>query len=161
VPLLVLGLALSDQVVPLSSRDLTLERLGSSLLIDALVRLFTDLPPGSTLRLHPVLYAAWLGFFLTGINLLPVGQLDGGHAAYALLGRYAHYLGIAVFVGLLIAGTLLSPNWYVWAFFIMLGGLRHPPPLNDVTRLGPGRQMVGLFSILLFVLIVTPAPFGN
>jgi membrane-associated protease RseP (regulator of RpoE activity) len=159
LPLLVVGLLLSTEYVPVYVRGLTLDSLGSSILVDLIIGFFKDIPVGQTLALHPIFFAAWLGFFLTGINLLPVGQLDGGHVTYALIGRHAHVVALITFVGLLVAGTLLSPNWYVWAFFIILGGLRHPPPLNDLTAVGWPRRVIGLMALFLFVLIVIPQPF--
>lgn len=159
VPIMFLGLILSTDYVPTYMRGLTLDSLGSSILVGFIVDLMTDIPPGETLVFHPIFFAAWLGFFLTGINLLPVGQLDGGHAAYALFGRFAHWLAIVVFAGLLVAGFLFSNNWFIWAFFILLGGLRHPPPMNDISDVGLWRKVVGLLTILLFVLIIMPAPF--
>jgi membrane-associated protease RseP (regulator of RpoE activity) len=160
LPLILIGLLLSDAYVPKSQPGLlTLERLGSSILIRLLIIVFTDVPEGYTLAVHPVFYAAWLGLFLTGINLLPVGQLDGGHAAYALLGRYSHIVAYIVFFLLIAAGMMITPAWFFLAFFIVLGGLRHQPPMNDITDVGFTRKLIGLFSIILFVLIITPPPF--
>ncbi len=123
------------------------------------MELFTDIPDGQTLSLHPVFFAAWLGLFLTGINLLPVGQLDGGHASYALLGRAAHGVAIIAFGLLILAGIFDATNrtfWFVWAFFVMLGGLRHPPPMNDITDVGLPRKLIGVATIALFFLLFTP-----
>lgn len=160
VPLLMIGLLLSTSYQPLyASGGLTLNDFGTSILVKFFVIVLTNVPAGQTLVLHPIFFAAWLGIFLTGINLLPVGQLDGGHAAYALLGRSAHTVAIITFFLLILAGALFSLNWFIWAFFIMLGGLRHPPPLNDVTDVGPLRKLIGAFTIILFVLIFTPVPF--
>jgi membrane-associated protease RseP (regulator of RpoE activity) len=158
--LLVVGLLLSTAYVPIGFQSIwTTERLGSSILFGALAGALTDVPAGQTLLLHPVARAAWLGLLLTGVNLLPVGQLDGGHAAYALLGRWAHGLAMLVLGGLIVAGSFLSPTWFIWAFFIMLGGMRHPPPLNDLSGVGPLRQAVGLMTLGLFVLVAIPVPF--
>ncbi len=160
VPLMVLGLLLSStNYVPTSFPGQTLDSLGTSVLIEVFVQVFTDIPPDRTLVAHPVFFAAWLGFFLTGINLLPVGQLDGGHASYALLGRPAHTVALITFFLLILAGAFISPNWFVWAFFVMLGGLRHPPPMNDISDVGPIRKAVGVLTILLFFLIFIPMPF--
>lgn len=160
LPLLVIGLLLSTSYVPRGFPSIwTLDTLGSSVLVGFAADLLTDAPVNRTLLLHPIARAAWLGLFLTGINLLPVGQLDGGHAAYALLGRLAHPLAFAIFGLLIIAGAFLSTNWFIWAFFIMLGGLQHPPPMNDVTDVGWVRKLIGLLTVLLFLLIVIPVPF--
>lgn len=160
MPLLLLGLLLSStSYVPASFPGRTLEALGSSVLIRIVVHFLADIPEGQTLVLHPVFFAAWIGLFLTGINLLPVGQLDGGHAAYALLGRAAHGLAILVFGLLILAGIFDDVNrtfWFIWAFFVMLGGLRHPPPMNDITGIGWPRRLIGLLTFLLFLLLFTP-----
>lgn len=159
LPLMVVGLLLSTEYVPSYVNGQTLNALGSSILSGLIVDLFTDIPPGQTLAIHPIFFAAWLGFYLTGINLLPVGQLDGGHVIYALFGRFAHYIAITAFIALIAAGFLLSFNWFIWAFFILFGGLRHPPPLNDVTDIGWPRKLIGLMTVILFILIVIPVPF--
>lgn len=160
MPLLLLGLLLSStSYVPVSFPGRTLEALGSSILIRAVVHFLADIPEGQTIILHPVFFAAWIGLFLTGINLLPVGQLDGGHAAYAMLGRAAHGLAILAFGLLILAGIFDDANrtfWFIWAFFIMLGGLRHPPPMNDITGIGWPRKLIGLLTLLLFLLLFTP-----
>jgi membrane-associated protease RseP (regulator of RpoE activity) len=159
VPMLVVGLLLSNTHVPYFSPGLTLRLLGSSILVEGVVEFFKEIPAGRTLMLHPVFYAAWWGLLITGINLLPVGQLDGGHVAYALFGRRAHLLAQVTFVGLLAAGYLLSRSWFVWAFLIMLGGLRHPAPMNDITGIGRVRGLIGVMAIMMFVLVITPVPF--
>ncbi|MGD2079189.1 MAG: site-2 protease family protein [Chloroflexota bacterium] len=160
LPLLLMGLLLSStNFVPVSFPGLTLETLGSSVLIRIVVDFLSDIPEGQTLVLHPVFFAAWIGLFLTGINLLPAGQLDGGHASYALLGRFAHGLAIFVFGLLILAGIFDASNrtfWFIWAFFVMLGGLRHPPPMNDISSVGWPRKIIGLLTFLLFLLLFTP-----
>jgi membrane-associated protease RseP (regulator of RpoE activity) len=158
LPLLAVGLMLSPEVPGLSG-GLTLQALGSSVLVSGVVDWLREIPPGSTLALHPVFFAAWLGLLLTSVNLLPVGQLDGGHVAYALLGRWGHGLALLTFVALIAAGALVSTMWYIWAFFVMLGGLRHPPTMNDLTPLTPFRWFLGLVALLLFMLTIVPAPF--
>lgn len=159
LPLLVVGLLLSDPV-PGYTRGLTLRSLGSSVLVDAIIDLVLDLGNGQTLQLHPIFFAAWLGFLLTGINLLPIGQLDGGHVAYGLFGRSAHQLARGSLILLFVAGIALSPMWLLWAVFVLFGGLHHPPPLNDITGLNRSRQVAGLLTAVLFFLIIIPVPFG-
>lgn len=160
VPLLVVGLLMSDPA-PLFTREMTLHSLGSSILVDFIVALVTDMQPGQTLLVHPVFFAAWLGVLITGINLLPIGQLDGGHVAYGLFGRAAHHLARGTFLLLIVAGFTLSSTWFVWAVFVLFGGLHHPPPLNDISGLNRPRQIAGLATFLLFFLIITPAPFSQ
>ncbi len=162
-PLLIAGIYLSD-VVSVSRNfynPLTLRNAGESILVRVLVALVKPTDPGMTLAMHPVFFAAWLGMLITGINLLPAGQLDGGHIAYAMLGKWAHRVAILVFCALLVAGIFLNSwNWLVWAFFIMVGGLRHPPPLNDIHSLDSARKIVGWSAFLLLILLVVPQPFS-
>lgn len=158
VPLLILGLWLSQEV-PYFSRGLTLRVLGSSVLVDGLIGLLRPIPAGRTLELNPIFFAAWFGLLITGINLLPIGQLDGGHVAYGLFGRYAHWLAYLAFFGLLVGGVVFSENWFIWAFFVIFGGLRHPPPLNDISGLNWSRKLIGLLTIILFFLLIVPVPF--
>ena len=109
--------------------------------------------------MHPVAMAAWLGLFVTTLNLLPVGQLDGGHVAYAWLGeRGAMRVSRLVSWGLLLAGVFVSWNWLVWwALTKFLVRLRHPPALID-RPLTPGRRAVAAASLVLFVLTFVPVP---
>jgi Zn-dependent protease len=107
---------------------------GDSLLTAAAARLVHgDLPPGSDVVLHPVAFAAWLGLLVTTLNLVPLGQLDGGHVLYALAGRRLARAGSRlVSLGLLAAGLFLSWNWIVWwALTRFLLGLGHPPALSE------------------------------
>ena len=158
LPLFVWGLFLS-RPIPHFSPGITLQLLGSSVLVDALTSLFLDLRPGETLAVHPVFFAAWFGILITGINLLPIGQLDGGHVAYGLLGHTAHHLARGTLVLLLVAGAALSSIWFIWALFALFGGLHHPPPLDDISGLNRPRKAIGLLTIVLFFLIITPVPF--
>lgn len=161
IPLFLIGLYLSSATyIPIGLGGITMEALGSSIFSRTAVNLLTDIPAGQTIQVHPILYAAWWGIFVTGINLLPVGQLDGGHAVYALLGRYAHGIALLTFLLLIVIGSLQQQlAWFIWAFFIMLGGLKHPPPLNDIADVGPVRKLIGVMTIILFILIFIPSPF--
>lgn len=159
LPLLVAGILLSEPVSGFAP-GLTQRTLGSSALVTLVDSFFSKAGPGQTLSLHPVYFAAWIGLLITGINLLPIGQLDGGHVAYALFGRAAHHVARGAFLLLIVAGLTLSSTWLLWGLFVLFGGLHHPPPLNDITRLDGGRWLLGLATIGLFFLIIIPAPFG-
>jgi membrane-associated protease RseP (regulator of RpoE activity) len=138
----------------------TTQFFGDSLLTAAATRLVHgDLPPGTDLVLHPVAFAAWLGLLVTTLNLVPLGQLDGGHVLYALLGRrLAHAGSRLVSAALLAAGLFLSWNWILWwALTRFLVGLRHPPALSE-ERLDPPRAAVAVLSLLLFVATFVPVP---
>ncbi len=113
----------------------------------------------------PVAFAAWAGLLVTALNLLPIGQLDGGHVAYALLGRRAwtlSYVAIgllaALGASLLMVGNMAGGTWLLWAFLGLVFGPRHPPPLNDVTPPGRGRRLVGILLLVIFILIFVPVP---
>lgn len=155
LPLFLLGLWLSP-VVPEFSRQGTLAQLGSSLLVSGLVGLFKEVPPGYSVALHPILFASWLGLFITSINLLPLGQLDGGHTIYAVFGRNAHLISRFTFAILLIAGFTISGQWLFWALFALFSGLDHQPPLNDITPLDTPRKLIALLTMILFFLTFVP-----
>ncbi len=114
---------------------------------------------GIDILMTPVAFAAWFGLFVTAMNLLPVGQLDGGHILYSLLGHNARWLGI-VLVGLMIAaGIFWWPGWLLWAllvFFII--GTGHPPPLNDLVELGTGRKILAYVMIAFIIIFFMPNP---
>ncbi len=155
VPVLIVGLLLSP-IRPLPPGETV---LGTSLLIEFLVNLVRPHPEGFRVVLHPMALAAYFGLLVTGLNLLPVGQLDGGHIAYALLGEGARPVALATLVGLLVMGTVFWSGWYTWAFLILITGLNHPPPLNDVSSLDESRRILGWLTMGLFFLLITPKPF--
>jgi len=154
VPLMIIGLLQSEIVPALSS-----ERLGSSLLMQGLIALFAPHSANEAVALSPVAIAAWFGLLITGINLLPMGQLDGGHVTYAVLGKAARPIAIATFITLLGLGWYVWNGWYTWAFFALLSGLSHAAPLNDITPLDGKRTLIGGLTLILFVTLVTLKPF--
>ena len=159
LPLLVYGLATS-KVGPITPGGL-LE--GNSILYLALKYLiFGRVLPGNGLDvyLNPVAWAAWAGLLVTSLNLLPVGQLDGGHTLYALLGRRAWPVAFGV-VGLLVVMGFFWQGWFLWAFLVLIFGVRHPAPLNDLSPMGLRRTLVGIGVLVLFVLTFTPVPFSQ
>lgn len=115
------------------------------------------LPIPSGVPLHPMAFAGWVGFFVTALNLIPAGQLDGGHIARALLGKKAHYLSYAAVLSLFLFGFLYV-GWIIVAILIILIGARHPPPLNDLTPLSAKRKIVGAFAgvILITCFVLVP-----
>lgn len=119
------------------------------------------IPPGggSDIFINSVAFAAWFGLFVTAMNLLPVGQLDGGHVIYCLLGEKARWLGIALVAGMVLAGIFWWAGWLLWAllvFFII--GPGHPPPLNDLVDLGPSRKAVAYLMVFIFIILFMPNP---
>ena len=110
-------------------------------------------------RRHPTAFAGWVGLFVTAINLLPAGQLDGGHVARALFGERARYLSWGAVLFLLTLGVTYYTGWFLFALIILLLGVRHPPPLNDLTKLSPSRQAFGALAIVILLITFVPAPF--
>jgi membrane-associated protease RseP (regulator of RpoE activity) len=158
VPALLLGLSWST-IVPEPPGGRVV--FGDSLLLSALTQLLVGpIPRGMMLYTHPMADAAWVGFFVTALNLFPVGQLDGGRIAYALFGRRHRVIGVATFVALLALGAVTgAANWMVWgALLFFLVGFHHGPPLDDVTPLAPVRWIVGALCLLLLVLLIPPIP---
>src|SRR5262245_1056964 len=157
IPAMILGLQWSS-IMP-AQEGLML--FGDSLLQRLFVYLkFGSIPDGMVVFTHPMADAAWAGFFVTALNLFPVGQLDGGRIAYALFGQRHRVVGMVTIAATVLLGLLTrSPNWFVWAFVVvLLIGFRHSPPLDDVTPLTPGRRLVGVLCLVLFVLLVPPVP---
>jgi Zn-dependent protease len=161
IPLLVYGLTQSP-VQPQPTRVAYYLQEGNSLLYIGLKYLVHGrILPGDGLdvTMNSMTFAAWIGLFVTCLNLLPMGQLDGGHIAYALFGRRAWWLARATAVVLLILGFLGWQGWFLWVILPFLFGLRHPPPLNDHTPLDPRRKALGIAMILIFILVFIPIPF--
>jgi len=157
IPVTIIGLALSRvRFVP---AEAGLLRLGSPLIFELISRIFHGTPPaGSDVVLHPLAFAGWLGMFVTALNLLPVGQLDGGHIAYALLGRRYRVFSYFIIAVLLLMGFFWL-GWPFWAFLTTVLGLRHPPPLDDITGLDRTDIILALLALLVLILTFTPAPF--
>jgi membrane-associated protease RseP (regulator of RpoE activity) len=157
IPVLMIGLHLSE-LVPSGGR-LGIS-LGSPLLFTVAQEIVLGpIPEGKDVLLHPVAFAGWIGLFVTALNLLPLGQLDGGHIAYALVGRQSEKLAFATAVVLALLGLTFWLGWLFWAFLGFMLGFKHPQPMNDVTPLDPPRRLVGLGALILLLCLITPAPF--
>ncbi len=115
-------------------------------------------PDGMTLEIGAFGMAAWFGLFVTALNLMPVGQLDGGHITFALLPRralWASRLGVLLCLGL----VWLRPTWLLWAVLLLLLGLRpHPPTWDQQRPVGRGRYVLGLVCLAVFAVVFTPEP---
>ena len=109
--------------------------------------------------IHPLVFAAWAGFLVTAINLLPAGQLDGGHIARAVLGQNAKYASWAM-VAVLIALSFLWMGWIFLAILVIFFGAKHPPPLNDITKLDIKRKAAGLFAFVILAITFMPVPIS-
>jgi membrane-associated protease RseP (regulator of RpoE activity) len=132
--------------------------LPSCLLLDFAYRIFFHDPgPDAVIRLHPAVAAAWFGCLATFLNLLPIGQLDGGHMLYALSRRAHRPISLAATI-VLIAGGMMTGAAHLIVFGILWAaiGARHPPVLDEATGLGFGRTLVAALGLLIFVLCFIP-----
>lgn len=158
IPLLFYGLATST-VSPPPPGSYVIE--GNSLFYAAAKYLvFGQWLPGNgvDVQLNSIAFGAWIGLLVTMLNLLPVGQLDGGHVAYALLGKRAEYIAYGTLVAFLLLGIFVSSSWLVWTILIALMGPRHPAPFNDVVKLRPIHTVLGVIGLVAFVLLFMPSP---
>ncbi|MBI2939028.1 MAG: site-2 protease family protein [Chloroflexi bacterium] len=158
IPVLLLGLSLSE-VQPFPVTGLIVQE-GNSLLYAALkLALFGRVLPagGEDVFLHPVALAGWAGLLVTGLNLIPAGQLDGGHVAYILFGERARWLTAGVVVALL-GLSLLWQGWLLWAGLVFLFGRVHAVPLDDVTPLRSSERALAILVLLIFALVFVPIP---
>lgn len=118
----------------------------------------TPLPHGGVdVTLNQVAWAGWAGLLVTALNLIPAGQLDGGHLLYVLFGRNARKL-LPVILALLVLLGFVWSGWWLWAFLIMFLGRMHAEPLDQITPLDPGRKAIAIFGLVLFVLLFMPVP---
>lgn len=185
IPVLIIGLKLSVvQPIPLHGTD-----EGQSLLYLALKRVVLGpIPDGYDVFLHPTAFAGWVGLLLTMLNLIPVGQLDGGHVAYALFGpkqdrysRIIHRSMLFIFAGValysvtkawraslrgredLIGAVMTGQHWFVWWLLLALltrfTNFQEHPPTED-SELSRGRRIVAWATLLLFALIFMPVPLS-
>ncbi len=112
---------------------------------------------GRDVMIHSVAFAGWAGILFTGLNLIPRGQLDGGHIIFALLGKKARYLQFVILGGLLALGLVWN-GWWFWVFIIALLGQVFAEPLDQITQLNPGRKWLAWFGLLVFLITFTPIP---
>ncbi len=119
------------------------------------------LPPGTEVVAHPLFLAAWFGLLVTMLNLLPVGQLDGGHVLYALFGARAERLGRLVARFLLVCAVVFSAPWLVWYFLVArVVRFQHPKVVAEDVPLTPGRRVVAALCLVFLVLLFMPVPLS-
>lgn len=135
--------------------------LGDPLIFKALAWLVLGTDGGTgEILLSPVAYAGWFGFFITALNLIPVGQLDGGHISYALLGPQLHAIVSRAAIPVLIVFGFFWPGWAFWGVLLIFLGRNHPPVVLPHVDLDRKRKLIGWASITVFVLTFMPAPFA-
>ncbi|HWP91328.1 MAG TPA: site-2 protease family protein [Thermodesulfobacteriota bacterium] len=187
IPVIIVGLRLSRVIEAGNNEIKDGISLGSPLIFTFLSEvLLGNIGEGYDILLHPVAFAGWIGLFVTALNLIPAGQLDGGHIMYSLLSRKWYrlssismvlilaILGIGTrpliqFLNSFFEGSGFSyirevfvfdgwPGWIMWAAILSIMGTRHPPTMYDEVPLDGKRKMLGVFALLLFIGCFTPVP---
>jgi Zn-dependent protease len=152
IPVSIIGIATSE-IVSISQPAPGELVLGSSLLFTLISNIFHTVPQGFALDLNSIAFAGWVGLLITSINLLPAGQLDGGHIFRAVLGKHQRIAGwIAIMI------MILTGWWFFALLIIFLMGMMHPPPLNDNSKLGLKRQVLFIVALLVLILCYIPFP---
>jgi membrane-associated protease RseP (regulator of RpoE activity) len=160
VPILVIGVSLSH-IVTLPA-DFKGSEYGEPLLFRLVSQLFHGTPPpGQAINYHPAAWAAWFGLLATALNLFPIGQLDGGHISYAVLGPRSTVVTF-VMLGVALVLTFFSASWIVWTGLLMvmlfMVGPRHPRVFDEEEPLDRARLVLALCAVVIFILCFTPAP---
>lgn len=162
----VIGLHYSS-VMPLNQSSGGLD-LGNSLLFMGLAQWVLGVNPNAvTINLHPIAFAGWIGLFVTTLNLLPVGQLDGGHVIYALFGRHHRIISrlfilacVLMVVVPVLFGWTFWLGWLLWAGLLLFLGLGHPSTVDANTPLDPRRRVAAWLTIVLFIVTFSPVPLS-
>lgn len=136
-------------------------QFGDPLLLKFLYWLnFGPLRPGHDVILNPVLWAGWVGLLVTSINLIPIGQLDGGHVLYAMMGKRAHLVAILLLASVAVAVILCGYYWWTLMLVLLIVmGPRHPPTAEDNVSLGTWRYILGWLTLGVIAIAFTPKPF--
>lgn len=162
LPALVVGMAMSRIIQLPDPLPPGTYELGEPLLFRGVSWLiWGPLPDGADVNMHPVAFAAWFGLLATALNLFPIGQLDGGHISYAVLGRRSSHVTLATVVGAMVL-SYLSLSWVVWTLLtivmLFLFGRHHPRTWDEAIPLDATRKWLALFALVMFVVCFTPAP---
>lgn len=162
VPALFVGLWLSH-VAELPANVDGFVELGEPLLFRlATWMVFGTVPDGYAVNLHPMAFAAWFGLLATALNLFPIGQLDGGHVTYAVLGRRSSWVTLGMIGGAIALTAFVSLSWLVWTLLLiamlLAMGPHHPPTLDDSEPLDRNRRLLAVVALAMLILCFTPAP---
>jgi membrane-associated protease RseP (regulator of RpoE activity) len=161
VPALFIGLAMSHVVrVPTNTPGML--ELGEPLLFKfASWLMWGTQPDGFSVNMHPMAFAAWFGLLATALNLFPIGQLDGGHISYAVLGRRSTYVTFAM-IGVAAGLAYFSSTWILWTALtigmLFMFGPNHPRVSDEHVPLDRARMILAIAALLMFILCFTPAP---
>jgi len=157
VPAIIIGLKLSS-VTPITTIHGI--KIGSSILVTILAKIFAQTPaPGYDLVIHPIGFAGWIGLFVTSLNLIPIGQLDGGHIAYAVFGEKQQQTTKMILFAIFCLGFFWK-GWLIWAIIIFFMGRKHPPSQNSYEELDEKRKLIAWGILLIFLITFIPVPFA-
>lgn len=161
IPFLMVGIALSEVQPSPSPSSVGALSFGSSIVVELICWLWVgNFSSSVNLILHPMAVAAWFGLFVTAMNLLPVGQLDGGHVVYALFGpKWAFRASLATLLGMGVLGMYWQ-GWWVFGILLLILGVRHPPPLDTDTPLDRRSRYLGYAALLIFAVTFMPVPLA-
>jgi len=153
-----LGLEWS-QYKPIAHDDLV---FGTPLLVKFLSTwMHGPIPPGHLIVYHPMGFAGWVGLLITSINLIPIGQLDGGHISYGMFREKAHVVSLVILMAAIAASIVLKlTSWWLMLGLITILGTRHPPTADDSIPLGVGRYVLGILALAFLFIGLTPAPIS-
>lgn len=158
VPVLIAGLAQAT-FLPIVTPETSGVVFNEPLLFRGLAWLVIGArPAGMDIEMNPLLMAGWWGLLVTAINLLPVSQLDGGHINYAVFGRAHRYVAWAMYGTAVLVAVTISSSYLIMLVLILIMGLQHPPALDDITDVGRFRRVLGIATLLLFFVLITPVP---
>jgi len=160
VPMLALGLYLSRVTPSVAMGGVS---FGNSFILNLFSELILGVDPNSpfiNIHLHPIAFAGWIGMLVTALNLMPVGQLDGGHIIYALFPDKHRLIGKLFFVALFPLGYFW-PGWFFWAVMIVLMGFKTAPLNEELVDLDTFHKVLGVVSMLIFMLTFIPIPFSQ
>ena len=161
LPCIALGLKFSKTLPVSDAQAAGLVTLGEPLLLKGLSWLVLgDLPKEIEVVLHPLAFAGWAGLFVTGLNLIPLGQLDGGHILYGLVGSAANPLYKLGLLLCIVAASLWYKMLLPLTLLLLLVGREHPPAMDPEAFIGKGRTLLGCLMLVLFVISFTPTPFS-
>jgi membrane-associated protease RseP (regulator of RpoE activity) len=160
VPVLILGVAWSE-VIPLRHIQAGLE-FGEPLLLRGISKLvFGTLSDAQMLNAHPLVFAAWFGMLATALNLLPFGQLDGGHITHAVFNRRSTLISLVTVI-CVATMSVVTKSWIattvIMLLMLVLVGPRHPRVMDEDEPLGPGRRALAVFALVMLVVCITPIP---
>ena len=161
LPAAIVGISLSKVIEINDSASIGLQ-LGDSIIFSLIVKfIHCPLPEGTDILLHPVGFAGWSGLLITALNLLPLGQLDGGHIIYALFFKRSPFIYWFIFLGLIFFAIIV--DYWGWLFFLtfiyLMTRLRHPPTMDDEKPIEMKRFVLGILAIIFLIISFPPVPF--